>query len=87
VSAVSEPDAESAARHGVSAKLILVEVRTEPLARIAALLDAGQLTTDVGTVLPLADARIAHEMLEHTRPRGRGKIVLAVRPDAPPSPA
>lgn len=79
VSAVSDPDQAAATRYGVSAKLMLVEVRTEPLARIAALLDARQLTTHVGTVLPLADARVAHEMLEHVRPRGRGKIVLAVR--------
>ena len=32
--------------------------------------------TDVGVVLPLADARRAHEMLEGTSARPRGKIVL-----------
>jgi NADPH:quinone reductase-like Zn-dependent oxidoreductase len=81
VSAVSQPDQERATRQGVTAKLILVDVRTEPLARIAALLDAQELTTNVGTVLRLADARIAHEMLEGKRPHARGKIVLAVRSD------
>jgi NADPH:quinone reductase-like Zn-dependent oxidoreductase len=82
VSAVSEPDQERAARQGVTAKLILVDVRTEALTRIATLLDAQQLTTHIGTVLPLADARVAHEMLEGTRPRRGGKIVLAVRSEA-----
>ena len=81
VSAVSQPDQERATRQGVTAKFILVDVRTEPLTRIAALLDAQQLTTNVGTVLPLADVRIAHEMLEGRRPHPRGKIVLAVRSD------
>lgn len=82
VSAVSEPDQERATRHGVTARFMLVDVGTEPLTRIAALLDAQRLTTNVGTVLPLADARIAHEMLEGTRPRRGGKIVLAVRSDS-----
>jgi NADPH:quinone reductase-like Zn-dependent oxidoreductase len=57
---------------------------TEPLTRIATLLDAQQLTTNVGTVLPLADARVAHEMLEGTRPHRRGKIALTVRSDPGP---
>jgi len=34
--------------------------------------------TRVGTVLPLAEARAAHEMLEGARPRPSGKIVLRV---------
>lgn len=45
--------------------------------RIAELLDAGHLTANVGEVLPLADARRAHEMLAG-KPHRRGKIVLAV---------
>jgi NADPH:quinone reductase-like Zn-dependent oxidoreductase len=77
VSAVSQPDQERAARYGVTATFMLVDVRTEPLTRIASLLDAQELTTHVGTVMPLADARIAHEMLDGTRPRPRGKIVLS----------
>jgi NADPH:quinone reductase-like Zn-dependent oxidoreductase len=78
VSAVSEPDQERATKLGVTAKLMLVDVRTEPLTRIAALLEGKQLTTNVGTVLPLADAKVAHEMLEGMRPHPRGKIVLTV---------
>ena len=43
---------------------------------IAGLLDAGKLRTHVGAVLPLADAREAHLMLEGLRPQPKGKIVL-----------
>jgi NADPH:quinone reductase-like Zn-dependent oxidoreductase len=80
VSAVSQPDRERASQSGVKAMFMLVQVATAPLARIASLLDDGRLmTTRVGTVLPLTDARVAHEMLEGMRSRPRGKIVLQVR--------
>ena len=78
VSAVSKPDQEAATRHGVRALFFLVNVTTAHLARIAAMIDAGDLTVNVGAVLPLADARVAHEMLEGSRSRPRGKIVLSV---------
>ncbi len=79
VSIVSEPDAGEAARHGVHATFLLVKVTTAHLARIAALLDDGSLTTRIGTVLPLSEARSAHEMLDGSRARPRGKIVLRAR--------
>ena len=41
------------------------------------LIDAGELHTRVGDVLPLADARIAHEMLAG-KPHKLGKIVLTL---------
>ena len=50
---------------------------TEELAEIARLIDDGKLRAGVGTVLPLADARQAHLMLEGLRPHPKGKIVLA----------
>ncbi|GLS19497.1 quinone oxidoreductase [Labrys miyagiensis] len=78
VSAVSQPDQALAARHGVTAGFFLVEVTTQRLDEIAGLITAGKLKTNVGLVLPLAEARIAHEMLEGTRPRPHGKIVLRV---------
>jgi NADPH:quinone reductase-like Zn-dependent oxidoreductase len=77
VSAVNEPDQEKAARHGVRARFFLVEVSSRRLEQIAALIEAGELTTSVGDVLPLAEARIAHEMLAG-KPHKRGKIVLTV---------
>ena len=50
---------------------------SEGLTKIAELLDSDQLTTNVGEVLPLSEARLAHEMLAG-KPHKRGKIVLAV---------
>ena len=76
VSAVSKPDQALAEQHGVRALFFLVEVTTMHLTRIAEMIDAGELTVNVGKVLPFADARIAHEMLEGVRPHPRGKIVL-----------
>ena len=78
ISAVSDPDEALAQRHGVEAAFFLVKVTTQDLAQIASLIDAGNLRTRVGAVLPLADAREAHLMLEGERPRPKGKIVLAV---------
>ena len=45
---------------------------------IADLIDSGKLRTRVGTVLPLADAREAHFILEGRRPPSKGKVVLTV---------
>jgi NADPH:quinone reductase-like Zn-dependent oxidoreductase len=76
ISAVSQPDQSTADRLGVKAAFMLVDVTSATLSSISARLDANKLKTNVATVLPLSDARIAHEMLEGTRPRPRGKIVL-----------
>ena len=77
VSAVSVPDQQKAAQRGVRAQFFLVEVSSSRLAQIAALIDAGELNHRVGDVLPLSEARIAHEMLAG-KPHQRGKIVLRV---------
>jgi NADPH:quinone reductase-like Zn-dependent oxidoreductase len=77
VSAVSEPDPQKAAQHGVRALFFLVEVSSPRLEQITALIDAGELHSRVGDVLPLADAKLAHEMLAG-KPHKRGKIVLTV---------
>jgi NADPH:quinone reductase-like Zn-dependent oxidoreductase len=55
----------------------LVTVTTDGLTRTAELLDAGQLTPNVGEVVPLAEARLAHAMLAG-KPRQRSKFVLVV---------
>ena len=78
VSAVSPPDQTTAKRHGVRAMFFLVNVTTSHLARIAAMIEAGELTTNVGTVSPLCEVRTAHEMLEGARPHPSGKIVLSI---------
>lgn len=76
VSAVSQPDQVLAVEYGVTAGFFLVDVTTRRLDEIAALITAGKLKTNVGLVLPLEEARTAHEMLEGTKPRPHGKIVL-----------
>ena len=78
VSAVSQPDQQEAARRGVTAGFFLVQVTTAHLERIAAMVDAGELATQIGSILPLAAAEAAHEMLEGARPHPRGKIILQI---------
>jgi NADPH:quinone reductase-like Zn-dependent oxidoreductase len=77
VSSVAVPDQRKAADHGVRGVFFLVAITSELLNRIADQLDSGRLKTNVGEVLPLADARLAHEMLAGKLHK-RGKIVLAV---------
>ncbi|HLW88740.1 MAG TPA: NADP-dependent oxidoreductase [Terriglobales bacterium] len=76
VTSVSEPLPEHQA-NGVRAVFFLVEVTTSRLEKIADLFNQGKLIARVGTVLPLEQARIAHEMLAGA-PHKRGKIVLEV---------
>src|ERR1700744_835394 len=76
ISAVSKPDQDRAKQHGITAAFFLVDVTTERLRAIAKLIDGGELKTCVGVVLPLADARDAHMMLERQLASPRGKIVL-----------
>jgi NADPH:quinone reductase-like Zn-dependent oxidoreductase len=78
ISAVSNPDQQLAERYGVEATFFLVNVTSQYLTEIARLVDGGELRTNVGAVLPLADARETHFMLERVRPQPKGKIVLAV---------
>jgi NADPH:quinone reductase-like Zn-dependent oxidoreductase len=54
-----------------------VDVTTARLESIRGLVDGGEIVTHIGSVLPLAQARAAHEMLAGA-PHKRGKIVLSV---------
>ena len=74
VSPVSEAEKK---RYGVRAAYFYVDVTTERLNKITELFDSRNLFTDVGTVLPLGEARRAHEMLDGALHK-RGKIVLSV---------
>lgn len=78
ISAVSAPDQALAKKHGVEASFFLVNVTTRLLREIAGLIDLKELKTRVGQVLPVAEAREAHFILEGLRPTPPGKIVLAV---------
>ncbi len=63
---------------GFRSAFFLVDVTTARLSTLTGLLDSRKLTVKVGTVLPLDDARSAHEMLAGA-PHKRGKIVLTTR--------
>jgi NADPH:quinone reductase-like Zn-dependent oxidoreductase len=78
ISAVSQPDQELANIYGVDATFFLVNVTIRHLTEIAHVIDSGALRTRVGAVLPLADAREGHLMLEGIHSRPKGKIVLEV---------
>ncbi len=80
VSIVSSPvPTDLAAKLGVRAVFFIADVTTSRLNSITALFETRKLVTQVGTVLPLEDARIAHQMLAGA-PHARGKIVLNTAP-------
>jgi NADPH:quinone reductase-like Zn-dependent oxidoreductase len=77
VSVVSPVPEALQKRYGVRGAYFYVDVTTARLNKISELFDRGKLTTNVGTVLPLEQARTAHEMLGG-KPHRRGKIVLSI---------
>jgi len=77
VSVVSPVPEAAQQRYGVRAAYFYVDVTGARLNEITKLFDSGKLVTNVGAVLPLEEARIAHEMLAGA-PHKRGKIVLSI---------
>jgi NADPH:quinone reductase-like Zn-dependent oxidoreductase len=76
VSIVRPPSQELATKYGVRALFYGAHPSSSDLTKIANLIDDGKVKPVVGTVLPLADARRAHELSETGH--ARGKIVLKV---------
>jgi len=76
VSIVGQPDKAKLTAHGLRGTGILVTPNAKELAEIATLIDAGKVKCVVSEIVPLANAKHAHELSEtgHTR----GKIVLRV---------
>src|SRR5260221_9684234 len=74
VSIVQPPSQELAAKCGVSALFYGAHPSSSDLTEIAKLIDDGKVKPVVETILPLAEARRAHELSESGH--GRGKIVL-----------
>jgi NADPH:quinone reductase-like Zn-dependent oxidoreductase len=77
VSVVSPVPETTQKRYGVRAAYFYVDVTRARLNKITELFDSGKLVPNVGTVLPLEEARIAHEMLGGA-PHKRGNIVLRI---------
>ncbi|MDB5535950.1 MAG: Bifunctional protein: zinc-containing alcohol dehydrogenase [Devosia sp.] len=77
ISSVSQPDIHRAQSMGVIARYFIVDVSRQRLEQIAAL--TPDLAIAIGDVLPLSEARLAHEMLAGLSHKP-GKIMLAVAP-------
>ena len=76
VSLVGPPSAEEAAKHGVRSAFLSAQGGTSVLTELAKLVDSGKIRLIVEKVLPLSEARQAHELSESGH--ARGKIVLKV---------
>jgi NADPH:quinone reductase-like Zn-dependent oxidoreductase len=76
VSILGQPSKEDAAQYGVRGAGVFVQPNQAELEQIGGLIDSAKVKPIVEAVLPLKDARRAHEMNQtlHTR----GKIVLQV---------
>jgi NADPH:quinone reductase-like Zn-dependent oxidoreductase len=76
VSIVGPPSEDEAAKHGVRSAFLSAQGGSPLLAELATLVDSGKIRPMVETVLPLSEARHAHELNETGH--ARGKIVLQV---------
>ncbi len=65
-------------RRDVRAEFMLVDVTTNALNIIASHIEHARLVTRVGQILPLANARSAHQMLAGGEPHAPGKLILEV---------
>jgi NADPH:quinone reductase-like Zn-dependent oxidoreductase len=76
VTIANAPPEEAARARGARAELLVMNPNPEQLARIAELVAGGEVRVEISEVLPLTEAKRAHELSEsgHTR----GKIVLTV---------
>ena len=72
------PSQEMADKYGVTAVFFVVTADRDRLARLAELIDTGELTVSVAATFPLADGRAAYQSGASRRQRP-GKTVLVVR--------
>jgi NADPH:quinone reductase-like Zn-dependent oxidoreductase len=76
VSILGPPSAKEATAHGVRQASVFVQPSAAQLTELAKLVDSGKLKPIVETVLPLSEARRAHELSQAGHVRG--KMVLKV---------
>jgi NADPH:quinone reductase-like Zn-dependent oxidoreductase len=76
VTIASAPPEEAARERGARAELHVTSPNPEQLARVADLVASGEVRVELSEVLPLSEARRAHELSESGH--ARGKIVLTV---------
>ena len=80
VSVVQPPPQEKATARGVGGHFLISKARGDQLAKIAELVASGRVKVNIETVLPLSEARKAHELSQSGH--AGGKIVLQVHNDA-----
>jgi NADPH:quinone reductase-like Zn-dependent oxidoreductase len=78
-SVVQPPDVEKAQQFGVRGAFVWTQPNGKELAEIAALIDSGNHKVVLDRILPLSEARRAHELSQNGH--ARGKIVLRVKED------
>jgi len=74
LSTVMPPSNEKAAAAGIDAAFVFTTPDQNMLQEIAAMINSGKLKITTPAVLPLAEAKKAHEMIENRK--AKGKIVL-----------
>ncbi len=74
LSTVMPPSNEKAAAAGINAAFVFTTPDQNMLAEIATMIDNGKLKITTPAVLPLAEAKQAHEMIENRT--AKGKVVL-----------
>ena len=78
-SIVQPPDSEKAKKLGVRSAFVWCQPCGEELAQIAALIDSGDVKVVLDRIIPLSEARRAHELSQNGHVHG--KIVLRVKED------
>jgi len=76
VSTLQPPSQEEAQRKHAQAKVFMAEAHAEQLREIGQLIDQGKVRVVISGTLPLAQAKEAHEQMEHEHTQG--KLVLTV---------
>jgi NADPH:quinone reductase-like Zn-dependent oxidoreductase len=82
VSVVEPPDTEKARQFGVRSAFVWSQPNGKELAEIAALIDSGHLKVVLDRIVPLSEARRAHELSQSGH--ARGKLVLRVKENGRP---
>ena len=72
------PPEQAARERGVRAELLVMSARSQQLARIGALVAAGDVCVELAELIPLGEAARAHELSESRHTRGKIVLIAAV---------
>ena len=77
ITTLSEPDSDTAAKHGVRAETYMATPDAEALAKVVAMMADGRLKVTVSERYPLDDIRTAYDRAENGHLRGKVAVVMA----------